>query len=291
MSKNKRSNETEVEKQETEVVSETPTETVETKQEETVTETTETEAKAEEAPVENKVEPVAPAPVETKPVETVAETVPATESYVPGVNAESLDLAKELGVTAVTDVRTGQKSLPSTPAMRAYAARQAELEKAQQANAVTSVADMVKENYNAVVASNPTVVYVTTTLDEYIKRMSPKNSIDEVTGGQQQTKMARLYDTILLQQPELAQICLKIVVSAIKNNLNDAFAPLYAHRFANTVMLNQEEALRFQMLTTTFIALAEGTPKSDLNSKISVRKLLDYIPDRNAKSNMSEFLN
>lgn len=266
-----------------------PAEVVETPVEKTQEPTVETQPEVTETVAEP--EPVAEKVTEDTPVEEQTETKeePVADVAEAPVKSEEEILAEKLGINGVTDVRTGKKSFPSTPVMRAYAERLKELE-SEKVTEPLSLKAKVKEEYGEVVAGNTFVNYVVTTLEDYVVNMSPKRVVNEKLGGEYQTKLARMYDRVLAEEPELSQICLNIIVTAIKAELNETFSAYNALRFANTVALNTEDALRFQTLTGLFIALAEGTPKSQLDTVVSVKKLLDYTPERNAKTNISEFI-
>lgn len=202
---------------------------------------------------------------------------------------EQLKLAKELNLTIRTDISTGKPILPSTPAMRAAAAAAAR--KPVYNRVEVNIEDFVKENYGAIAAENPNIKLVVTTLVDYIKRMSGNASIDETAGGEQQSKLANMYDVVLSLQPEVSQTALEIIVAVVKQNQHDAFKQTTALRFANTMALNTERSLRFQLLTTLFMSLAAGTSKKDLAKTLNIRQLLEYITERNAKANISEFIN
>lgn len=148
----------------------------------------------------------------------------------------------------------------------------------------------VKETYGAKVAENPQIKYLTATLGQYVEKMSKSSVIDEQQGGAMQARLADIYDTVLNLTPELSHIGINIIVSVVKDNINDCFSDTMALRFANAMKINQQQALRFQMLTTLFVALARGTKKQDLGRRISIRKLVEYIPDRNAKENLMEYV-
>lgn len=229
---------------------------------------------------------------QTPEIETdVVEAVIQDEKPVPQETEqdEQIRLAKELNLTIRTDPQSGKAILPSTPAMRAAAARQAY--KPVVENTGINLDDYVLENYGDMASENPNIKLVTATLTDYIKRMNPASSIDETTGGEQQAKLANMYDVVLSLKPEIAQMALEIVVAVVKQNQRGAFNQTAALRFANTMPLNSERALRFQLLTTLFISLAGGTTKKDLAKTLNIRQLLEYITDRNAKANISEFIN
>lgn len=217
-----------------------------------------------------------------KPVETI------TPKPTVAVD-ETEELAKNLNLTGRRDLHTGKPILPSTPAMRAAAAARAR-KKVFDDN-VMNIESYVIDNYGEHVVDNVNIKLVIATLSEYVKRMGPNTSVDETLGGDMQAKLANLYDIVLGLKPDIAQTSLEIIVAVIKNNLQGAFELTRALRFANTMPLNGELSLRFQLLTTLFINIAKGTSKKDLAKTINIRQLLEYIPDRNAKANISEFIN
>lgn len=220
------------------------------------------------------------------------ETTEAVEPQAPSTSLaaqENLALARELNITLRRDPHTNKPITPSTPAMRAALER---LARNKPTIADTSnIEEMVVEQYGEKVAENPNIKRVVAVLTEYVKRMSPNSSITETRGGELQATLAELYDLALSLKPELSQIALEIIVSVVKQNANGAFQEKLAFRFANTTPLNKELSLRFQLLTTLFITLANGTKKKDLAKVISIRQLHEYITDRTAKANLSEFIN
>lgn len=211
-------------------------------------------------------------------------TTPDVDPY-----EEDLRMAKELNLTIRKDPQTGKPIIPSTPAMRAALKRKAAVRVDDTTTA--DIQKMVSDHYDPIVCDNPNIQHVIATLGNYVKRMSPNAAIDEVRGGEIQAELAGLYDLVLSLDPELSTIGLEIIVSVIKMNLRGAFSQTLAYRFANTIPLNKELSIRFQLLTTLFISLASGTKKKDLSKTINVRQLHDYITDRNAKANISEFIN
>lgn len=216
--------------------------------------------------------------------ESIDETQPIeTESQ------ERLRLAKELNLTVRNDINTGKPILPSTPAMRAAAALNARKTTVNVPG--MNIETYVIETYGNDLAQNPNIKLIISTMTDYIKRMSPSASIDEKTGGEVQAQAATMYDVVLSLKPEYAQVGLEIIVAVVKQNLRGAFSETAAMRFANTMPLNTERAIRFQLLTTLFMSLAAGTKKQDLAKVINVRQLVEYISDRNAKANISEFIN
>lgn len=220
--------------------------------------------------------------------QTAVPEQPTEVAQVP-VETEAEILARKLGITKVYDKTTGELKLPSTPALR----RLAELRKKPVIGETTKVdiKQMVTDKYGEKVAGHPQMEYVISVLSEYVERMSPNNSVDEKEGGIQQVKLANLYDAVLNLPPEIAQSCLTVIVSVIKDNLTLAFSPHHALRFANTMQTTQEQALRFQLLTTLFMALADGTSKKDLPKVVNIRRLLEYVNTRDGKANISEFIN
>lgn len=202
---------------------------------------------------------------------------------------ESAALARELNITLHRDAQTGKPIGPSTPAMRAALAR-----RAQNAPMVLPKSDieaMVIDVHGPKVMADPNIKLLVTTLTEYLKRMGPNSAVTEVRGGELQAKLASVYDVVLSLNPELSQIGLEIIVSVVKQNIQGAFKQTAAFRFANTMPLNKELSLRFQLLTTLFINLASGTKKKDLAKVINVHQLHEYLSDRTAKANLSEFIN
>lgn len=202
---------------------------------------------------------------------------------------EQLRLAKELNLTVRTDPNTGKPVLPSTPAMRAAAAAAAR--KPLAVNTHMDIDEYVLKTFGEQAAENPNIKLVVSKLTNYVKKMSPTASIDEITGGEQQAELANMYDVVLSLKPELSQVGLEIIVAVVKQNIRGAFGQTTALRFANTMPVNNERAIRFQLLTTLFMSMATGTTKKDLAKTINIRQLLEYITDRNAKANISEFIN
>lgn len=232
-------------------------------------------------------------PVETQDTTPVIEDVQpvveeAVETPVDPID-EDLRMAKELNLTIRKDPQTGKPIIPSTPAMRAALNRKASVRVDDTTTA--DIQNMVSENYDPLVSENPNIQHVIATLGNYVKRMSPNATVSEVRGGELQAELAGLYDLVLGLDPELSSIGMEIIVSVMKMNLRGAFSQTLAYRFSNTVPLNKELSIRFQLLTTLFISLASGTKKKDLSKTINVRQLHDYISDRNAKANLSEFIN
>lgn len=202
------------------------------------------------------------------------------------------EMADKLGIdSGLSDARTGEKILPSTPALRVMMEQKQKAEEAVKTSVDFTVRELLAQSYSEKVLSDPYIKYIVDTMTDYVRAMSPDAAIDETVGGQYQTRLARLYDTVLSQSDaELADVGLNIVNKIIKQNIHKAFDARYALRFANTQLLDESEARRFHMLTTLFTSLATGTKKSELAKVLSVQKLLDYIPDRNAKSNLSDFI-
>ena len=274
-------------------------------QEQTPVTTEETEV-TENKPVESTVEE----PTETKPeevtevVESPAEETPVIEQ-VTVVEPESIteeksqpvderqSLIAELDVKpAGVDTMTGQPILPNTPMLR----RMKELQESKE-NSVTklnkTLTEVVKEKYSEQTAKHPTVVYLVSVLSEYVERMSPTNVVEETAGANYQLKLARAYDAALSAEPELAMVCLEIIVATVTEHLNGAFSERYALRFINVAKLNSEQAYRFHMLTTLFIELgrrAHQKSPAPIGESVNIQKLMDFIPDRNAKANLAEFL-
>ena len=230
--------------------------------------------------------------VEEPVVETVEDepTTDVVEDAKPETDEEErIRLAKELNMTVRKDANTGKAILPSTPAMRAAAAAAAR-------TVVMPVPGIdiekhVIDTYGEDVAQEPNIKLIISTLSTYVKRMSPSASIDEKSGGEVQASLASMYDVVLSLKPEYAQVGLEIIVAVIKRHVSGAFSETAALRFANTMPVNSERALRFQLLTTLFMALANGTNKKDLGKVINIRQLVEYISSRDAKANISEFIN
>lgn len=206
---------------------------------------------------------------------------------------ERQSLINELGVKPTgVDIVTGQPILPNTPMLR----RMKELAEAQVTSVVKTnktLTDVVKEKYNPQVANHPTVVYVVSVLSEYVERMSPSNTLTEEEGANYQLKLARLYDAALSAEPELAMVCLEIIVATVTEHLSAAFSERYALRFINIARLNPEQAYRFHMLTTLFMELGRRAGQKNpapIGESVNIQKLMDFIPDRNAKANLAEFL-
>lgn len=202
---------------------------------------------------------------------------------------ERLQMARELNISLRRDPVTRKPVIPSTPAMRAALARKALNNKTpiQMSNIETLVID----TYGETVAADPNIKMIISVMTEYLKRMGPNSTIDEKRGGELQASLANLYDVVLSLPPELAEIGLETIVTIIKQNIRGAFKQTLALRFANTMPLNKELSLRFQLLTTLFISLASGIKKKDLAKTINIRQLHEYVSDRTAKANLSEFIN
>lgn len=236
---------------------------------------------------------------ESNPNEKPMDVIPATDETASKTDAtpqviesptdEKLRLAKELNLTVRINPQTGEPILPSTPALRAAAARKAMLV-VQPTDAVDLEAH-IKDKFGEKVSNDPNIKLVVNNLSEYVKIMGPKATISEEAGGEAQAKLANTYDIVLALEPDVAQIALSVIVTIIKQHLNGAFKETMALRYANTMPLNNELAVRFQLLTTLFITLAAGTSKKDLAKTINIRHLLEYISDRKAKANLSEFIN
>lgn len=220
------------------------------------------------------------------------ESIEPSESLKP-TNAdddeERLQMARELNISLRRDPVTRKPIIPSTPAMRAALARKALNNKTpiQMSNIETLVID----TYGETVAADPNIKMIISVMTEYLKRMGPNSTIDEKRGGELQASLANLYDVVLSLPPELAEIGLETIVTIIKQNIRGAFKQTLALRFANTMPLNKELSLRFQLLTTLFISLASGIKKKDLAKTINIRQLHEYVSDRTAKANLSEFIN
>lgn len=238
--------------------------------------------------------------VETKTVETPVEVTQTTDSLIeetidtPLVTEnEHQQLVNELGVKpAGRDITTGQEILPNTPMLR----RMKELAKSQQ-NSVSktnkTLTEVVKEKYGEQLAQHPTVINVVSILSEYVERMSPENTVTEEAGASYQLKLARLYDSVLNAEPELAMVCLEIIVATVTEHITEAFSERFALRFINVARLNPEQAYRFHMLTTLFIELGRRANQKNptpIGESVNIQKLMDFIPDRNAKANLAEFL-
>lgn len=205
---------------------------------------------------------------------------------------EQTRLIEELGVTpAGVNVMSGKPILPNTPMLR----RMKELKDSKQTSvdkAKYNLSDVVREKYGDKAAEDTVIKYLVSTLSEYVERMHPKNYIDETGGAQQQLKLARVYDTVLNATPEVSMVGLEIIVSVFLEH-NDLFNEIYASRFINVARLNSEQAYRFQLLTTLFIELAiRANQKSPapIGESVNIQKLMDFIPDRNGKANLAEFL-
>ena len=239
---------------------------------------TEEEVVEQEAAVEEVVEEV--------------ESIEPSESLKPTAKEEDeerLQMARELNISLRRDPVTRKPIIPSTPAMRAALARKALNNKTpiQMSNIETLVID----TYGETVAADPNIKMIISVMTEYLKRMGPNSTIDEKRGGELQASLANLYDVVLSLPPELAEIGLETIVTIIKQNIRGAFKQTLALRFANTMPLNKELSLRFQLLTTLFISLASGIKKKDLAKTINIRQLHEYVSDRTAKANLSEFIN
>lgn len=244
------------------------------------------QSKAVDLPVEDEV---VEAVVEQESIPEPVVEEPAAHEAPAEVLNESAALARELNITLHRDAHTGKPIGPSTPAMRAALARRAQ--NAPITLPKSDIESMVIDGYGPKVMADPNIKLLVTTLTEYLKRMGPNSAVTEVRGGELQAKLAGVYDVVLSLTPELAQIGLEIIVSVVKQNLRGAFKQTDAFRFANTMPLNKELSLRFQLLTTLFINLASGTKKKDLAKTINIRQLHEYLSDRTAKANLSEFIN
>lgn len=268
-----------------------PTTQPKSTEETTVEETTDVQTTEVE-----QVEPVVePTETEKEVTEETTDKTPETvessdaEKAVDAENEERLKLAKELNLSIRRDVNTGKPILPSTPAMRAAAA--AASRKTVLVHAGMDIEQYVIDTYGEELANNPDIKLIISTLSNYVRRMGPGASITEKEGGEVQSTVANLYDVVLSLKSEFAQVGLEIIVAVVKQNIRGAFAEVSALRFANTMPLNTERSIRFQLLTTLFITLASGTKKQNLAKVINVRQLVEYISDRNAKANISEFIN
>ena len=242
------------------------------------TSTEEAEVVEQEAAIEEVIEEV--------------ESIEPSESLKPtnkDDDEERLQMARELDISLRRDPVTRKPIIPSTPAMRAALARKALNNKTpiQMSNIETLVID----TYGETVAADPNIKMIISVMTEYLKRMGPNSTIDEKRGGELQASLANLYDVVLSLPPELAEIGLETIVTIIKQNIRGAFKQTLALRFANTMPLNKELSLRFQLLTTLFISLASGIKKKDLAKTINIRQLHEYVSDRTAKANLSEFIN
>ena len=202
---------------------------------------------------------------------------------------ERLQMARELDISLRRDPVTRKPIIPSTPAMRAALARKALNNKTP--IQTSNIEALVIDTYGETVAADPNIKMIISVMTEYLKRMGPNSTIDEKRGGELQASLANLYDVVLSLPPELAEIGLETIVTIIKQNIRGAFKQTLALRFANTMPLNKELSLRFQLLTTLFISLASGIKKKDLAKTINIRQLHEYVSDRTAKANLSEFIN
>lgn len=203
---------------------------------------------------------------------------------------EEAELAAKLGLNIKgVNMSTGRPIYPSTPMMRRMLEKQEEEARMNDKSRQDLMEEFMKK-HNEHTLNLPQVQYVIKTLADYTDKMSPENAIDELKGGEMQTKLAKLYDAVLSYEPELAMICLEFIVAVVKANLHLSFNERYALRFINALRVNQEQSYRFQMLTTLFIELAKGAKGEALGQAVNVRKLLDFVTDRNAKANLSEFL-
>lgn len=262
----------------------TQTQTTETPEvnetEGTETETTvsqETEAQTDQTAVEETVD------------ETVVETTESGETSETVVLDEQAQLMKELGLRPMgVNVMKNKEIQPSTPLLR----RMKEQQERSKLNTEgkQDIEEMIIQKFGAEVLQDPQVKYVLDTVCNYAEVMSPNRAVNEQLGGEQQEKLARLYDAVLNYNPDLSNLCLKIIVEVAKANRDLAFNERYALRFINVVRLNQTYSLRFQMLQTLFVNLAAETSAKDIHKVVNVRKLLDYITDSNAKANLSDFL-
>ena len=232
------------------------------------------------------VETVEETPVqETQATEAATAAVEDTNETVEGVVQEEPAPAPVVPKPVPVQPAIVKPVVPSTPFTRQV--RQAVV---MGERTRVDLLETVKGTYGDKVAENPQIKYLTATLGQYVEKMSKSSVIDEQQGGAMQARLADIYDTVLNLTPELSHIGINIIVSVIKDNLNDCFSDTMALRFANAMKINQQQALRFQMLTTLFVALARGTKKQDLGRRISIRKLVEYIPDRNAKENLMEYV-
>ena len=230
-------------------------------------------------------------------VETVEETpvqeTQATEAVTP---AEETPIVEDTKETVEAVVQEEPQPVPVQPAIVKPVApstpftRQVRQAVVMGERTRVDLLETVKETYGDKAAENPQIKYLVATLGQYVEKMSKNSVIDEQQGGAMQARLADIYDTVLNLTPELSHIGINLIVSVIKDNLNDCFSDTMALRFANAMKINQQQALRFQMLTTLFVALARGTKKQDLGRRISIRKLVEYIPDRNAKENLMEYV-
>lgn len=220
-------------------------------------------------------------------IETINAIVEKTTAEIE--HNERLELAKELNLSVRTNSTTGELILPSTPAMRAAAARKNAKPIIQ--DSTMDIEDYVLNKYGEEAVNNPNIQLVISTLADYVKRMSPNASIDEKQGGITQGNLANLYDVVLSLKPEVAQVSLEIIVAVVKQNLRGSFTPRAALRFANTMPVDKERAIRFQLLTTLFMSMASGTTKKDLAKTLNIKQLLEYVTERSAKANISEFIN
>lgn len=220
------------------------------------------------------------------------ESIEPSESLKPTAkddDEERLQMARELNISLRRDPVTRKPIIPSTPAMRAALARKALNNKTP--IQMSNIEALVIDTYGETVAADPNVKMIISVMTEYLKRMGPNSTIDEKRGGELQASLANLYDVVLSLPPELAEIGLETIVTIIKQNIRGAFKQTLALRFANTMPLNKELSLRFQLLTTLFISLASGIKKKDLAKTINIRQLHEYVSDRTAKANLSEFIN
>lgn len=277
MSKNNFNKNQEKRAPETETATKKEDESVES----TVEETTETETEDTSNTADSDVE-------ETQEETTEEESQPDEQK-----TDDRQTLIDELGVKPVgVDIMTGQPILPNTPMLR----RMKELQDSQNNGvAVTNktLTDVVKEKYGEQTAKHPTVTYAVSILSEYVERMSPNNLVTEEEGAAYQLKLARLYDAVLNAEPELSMICLEIIVATVTEHISGVFSERYAQRFINVVRLNPEQSYRFQMLTTLFMELgrrAKQKSPAPIGESVNIPRLMDFIPDRNAKANLAEFL-
>ena len=218
---------------------------------------TEEEVVEQEAAVEEVVEEV--------------ESIEPSESLKPTAkdeDEERLQMARELNISLRRDPVTRNPIIPSTPAMRAALARKALNNKTP--IQTSNIEALVIDTYGETVAADPNIKMIISVMTEYLKRMGPNSTIDEKRGGELQASLANLYDVVLSLPPELAEIGLETIVTIIKQNIRGAFKQTLALRFANTMPLNKELSLRFQLLTTLFISLASGIKKKDLAKTINI---------------------
>lgn len=233
---------------------------------------------------------VEPEPVSVEPPAVVVQEVVTKEQQETANELTDEQIADMLGLPKVYDT-FGNRVIPSTPALKMMLERQEKtyLEKAFD-NSKADIEKLVVSLASESALENTIVQHVVSLFSEYLEQMSPKFTIDETSGGKLQTRLATLYDHVLNADSSVSQVCLNVIVEIIRKNLGGAFSENYALRFANTMSTNKDQQLRFHAITTVLLAIANGTSKRNLAKTIDVRKLLDYIPDRQAKANMSEFI-